>query len=753
MSHESRCPFRNAKKVSALVQKRNHKRRRRPLPISLHGTGPRLANDFVFTLTESGSPVRPNEEAQQKIFNKAKNIREILGELVEPDSSLRNGDDDGESERSLEEANEEEVGEALALLLNDFLKVMGSYKVDLLLFLIQHPSYNPESIMKRFTSSSTIKGYVKEKLKNREKHFESMGFRQFFVTSESGARCEVYLRDSVTVLTRQCEKSGRDNMFYDFFVERNRKGERIYNHPLSGKLAETGFPEVKAAIKRSSKKDVCWNESRNDFIGAVQLYSDKSSTALSTNALTFYPLHLTLLNFSHELRHSFIQSGATKVAFLPVYLTDSTNDAIRDRSTRMQLLHKALEKILEPLFKASWSSFEYKDKEQIFRRCYPILGNYVTDYPEGKDITSTLGGSGTANPCTRCLVSKDDLGLCTPISVQKRTVLGTLGVQERARDFISRANKCGDRDDARNYRVNSDYMLKRISISRQVPALTQWPFLTLHETLDMYTAMTFEPMHNLALGVGKLLKGCPPLRLGSEDLYSMEFRTSKGDPKQFSKIKVKVLSSVNSALKLIQEECAGSRFYVDFSNSKSNSRLNGFYTSDGIAGMLEAADFMCLDQVFPFVGALIDRMCGEVEEAPTTHVMTLYSDLLECIYRRRQDPGHSKEDLEVLRSKIREFKNFSRALYGAFQVSGMAVPKFHMLDHLPDDIERIGSILSMSAGVFESAHKEFKHEYKSTSRRRRAAMEETITGISEKQSLCRVLENPEKMIFLGWLRA
>ena len=41
--------------------------------------------------------------------------------------------------------------------------------------------------------------------------------------------------------------------------------------------------------------------------------------------------------------------------------------------------------------------------------------------------------------------------------------------------------------------------------------------------------------------------------------------------------------------------------------------------------MLKAADIICLDHVCPFVGAIIDHMCVDAEEAPTTPVMTFYS--------------------------------------------------------------------------------------------------------------------------------
>lgn len=43
--------------------------------------------------------------------------------------------------------------------------------------------------------------------------------------------------------------------------------------------------------------------------------------------------------------------------------------------------------------------------------------------------------------------------------------------------------------------------------------------------------------------------------------------------------------------------------------------------------MLEANDMRCIIEVAPFIGALIDRMCGEDETAPCTTILTTLTKL------------------------------------------------------------------------------------------------------------------------------
>ena len=124
-----------------------------------------------------------------------------------------------------------------------------------------------------------------------------------------------------------------------------------------------------------------------------------------------------------------------KLALLPVYMKGKGDEIAPDRALRIRLLHNALEMSLKPLMEASWKGFEYEDGESVQRRCFPCLGNYITDIPEGKDITSTLHATKTPFTCARCLVKSQDLNRVGPFSVKKKTVADTMSVYERAQEL------------------------------------------------------------------------------------------------------------------------------------------------------------------------------------------------------------------------------------------------------------------------------------------------------------------------------
>jgi hypothetical protein len=56
------------------------------------------------------------------------------------------------------------------------------------------------------------------------------------------------------------------------------------------------------------------------------------------------------------------------------------------------------------------------------------------------------------------------------------------------------------------------------------------------------------------------------------------------------------------------------------------------FTSTGIIGMVEEKDMKSVLTMLPFMGALLDRMCGEAEYAPLTEVFSLHANIALSIY-------------------------------------------------------------------------------------------------------------------------
>lgn len=53
--------------------------------------------------------------------------------------------------------------------------------------------------------------------------------------------------------------------------------------------------------------------------------------------------------------------------------------------------------------------------------------------------------------------------------------------------------------------------------------------------------------------------------------------------------------------------------------------------------MLTAEGMKNLDNISPFIGAIVDWTCGEIEDAPVKSVFTMYIDIMNkvCEYEKR----------------------------------------------------------------------------------------------------------------------
>ena len=151
--------------------------------------------------------------------------------------------------------------------------------------------------------------------------------------------------------------------------------------------------------------------------------------------------------------------------------------------------------------------------------------------------------------------------------------------------------------------------------------------------------------------------------------------------------------------------------------------------------MLEAKDFRALAMVFPFIGAHIDGRCSEASSAPITSVYTQCSDLLNFIRRDHLPPDWSETDLQALQHSSIAFKSLVFQIFHPFHPTQLAFLKFHLLDHLVEDLLSRGSIQHMDVGVYENSHLIFKSQYKRTFRRRSTAMQDTIARIEHSNKL------------------
>ncbi|MEM9680053.1 MAG: hypothetical protein AAF901_06985 [Bacteroidota bacterium] len=125
----------------------------------------------------------------------------------------------------------------------------------------------------------------------------------------------MYKADITEVLKKQI------SLVKEEHIIRKPDKQKMYTHPVHSKLGLEGMTAVEQLIKGHEKEEVRWRDEILDgeesFVGCVQFYTDKSMTTLKSSGLTFYPVHVTLLNFTEEARNFMITNGYTVVGYLP----------------------------------------------------------------------------------------------------------------------------------------------------------------------------------------------------------------------------------------------------------------------------------------------------------------------------------------------------------------------------------------------------------------------------------------------------
>lgn len=91
-----------------------------------------------------------------------------------------------------------------------------------------------------------------------------------------------------------------------------------------------GCRDAEVFMKNSEERDAIWcttyDHWKQSLVCAVEGFNDKFVTVLGAGKFGFYPLHLTLLNFTGEWRRSYVQHGYTILAYP---LSDLTLQMIR----------------------------------------------------------------------------------------------------------------------------------------------------------------------------------------------------------------------------------------------------------------------------------------------------------------------------------------------------------------------------------------------------------------------------------------
>lgn len=152
--------------------------------------------------------------------------------------------------------------------------------------------------------------------------------------------------------------------------------------------------------------------------------------------------------------------------------------------------------------------------------------------------------------------------------------------------------------------------------------------------------------------------------------------------------------------------------------------------------MLKAFDCNAIDVLSPFIGAIVDECWGLSETSEITNIFTAYVDGVNCIIWKPLSPEWTEEELCRLESRIISFKELARKILSNYQPSQLGTHKWHALDHICEDLQEMGDMAKLHAGLFASSHQDFKKDYSFSSKRARTVMMEAIKKKNSRKVAC-----------------
>lgn len=628
------------------------------------------------------------------------------------------------------EATSVEVLEAMRRVLLDVARAAGAKTTDQIIKLLHHPSFRIDDFKHAMLGINSHRELRDDADQRVEQKLLSLRFRKEKVmdSGEEDASADMWVRDPVDVIRRQVnaltiDGNAMNSLIYDCasVQQRGYNGEAVYAHPMSTRHAARVFNRVRETVRKAcarGENGVGGWEDGYDFVMFLQCYSDKSSQTLKTSSHTHFPLHVAIHNTSLHMKERLIRQGDCVVGYLPTDILwedeeamiweNDLEDAVSgrgSRGSRLRILQGGLEKCLDPLLTQTVTGFVVRDSSGQPMRCHPVLWSYVTDLPEGWDVSSGVHGR-----CSRCEVRNEDLCSTEPSACKEACEVMT-NFEELEREL----QRCGGRT-----KKDSKVKTLREGMWDKSIAPVRPYLLSLGDNygVDLFKCLRYELMHNIHLGLTRTMLTCMSERLRSNNMVSKEFKFAKAPHnfKKFSTIRTAVLTSLNNSMELMDRQSPFIDFKICFKSNQRTVPLNGLFQDKGIASMLEANDFKRILQVMPFLGATCDRMCGE----PGT-IAKMYVEYVELVFVLTRNKvasiAFSDKELRDIRRRIRKFMGNVHELFGEHQKSDMALPKMHALMHIADDMEEGGLLAHYLAEAFEESHKIIKGAYEEGSRR------------------------------------
>jgi len=575
--------------------------------------------------------------------------------------------------------------------------------VERILSLLRTDLSSIQNSIKHVTTIPQLRAVVKE---TAFQEMESFGFVREEVVTPCNTWCgTVFKRNPIRLLEQQIQAWNEYNTLgkHNAYAIHTETVRKIRDYIKLRTISHSSEPWIEEGPFNK--------RNRLSIVGFVQLFTDKTTTALGSAGIDGYPAHVVMMNFPTHFMEWCIRHGLTCTGFLPVsteMVTPHSSERPRfptgeeERSVRMGLLHAAVERILEPLSLAACNGFPVDLDGPLHVRCHPVLFSFCCDIPEAKDMTALKHGSRTAYGCHRCMWLSGS---------RRKGISRNVYLTHRLRSQLLNPSSTSSSTDGINSQFGSG------SVHKWVSFLERSPLVLPCHIHGLYQCFGFEMLHNFDLGVSRTLKAiCQDFFANLTPTHTIPRHA--GGRLYISKVMNDYLAEVDMFFPI-------PGMNVSISKEQSNGRRDGLFAPHGLRGMLEGKYFRNLDIVFPMLCSTMDKLFGKGDEAPFTKIHTTYTDIvLECV--RGPSGVGEQEYAENIAQNVHHFKNMVQTYISHLEPKLLRMLKYHLFDHVHEDVTAFGDLRRICAAVMEYSHVLFKRSYARTSKRKRTALGETI---------------------------
>ncbi len=147
-------------------------------------------------------------------------------------------------------------------------------------------------------------------------------------------------------------------------------------------------------------------ESRQPGATIIPLIVSTDKTQLTVfGGKQAYPVYMTIGNIPKEIRRKPSRCAQMLVGYIPTTKLQHIRNKASRRRALANLFHSCLQILLGPIASHGETGLPMMSGDGTWRRCHPILANFVGDYPEQILVTCTY-----YRECPKCEVPCDKLG-------------------------------------------------------------------------------------------------------------------------------------------------------------------------------------------------------------------------------------------------------------------------------------------------------------------------------------------------------